>query len=283
MTINSLPADRFLLFSDSIRVKFYWSNAESDSFCLAVETNPLEENLVQEYTIHPLAVGINETDQGVMTYLRDYGNRIYLPIYVFYIRGGEKNILVDTGLEQFVVPEGAEEQCGFKIFEFEEALATLNLKPDDIDVIIHTHLHNDHCENDYLCTNADVYVQRKEYEFMQNPHPVDHRYYADVLDGCNVVEIEGDARILDGIEVILSPGHSVGGQSVAVNTAKGRAVITGFCCNGKNFPAAGPAVAPGVHIDLTEAYDSIQKIKETADILIPLHDLAIGRMNTIPY
>ena len=73
---------------------------------------------MQQYTIHPLVVGINETDQGVMTYLRDYGKRIYLPIYVFYLSGGEKNILVDSGLEQFVVPEGAEEQCGFKILEF---------------------------------------------------------------------------------------------------------------------------------------------------------------------
>jgi hypothetical protein len=36
---------------------------------------------MQQYTIHPLAVGINETDQGVMTYLRDYGKRIHLPIF----------------------------------------------------------------------------------------------------------------------------------------------------------------------------------------------------------
>jgi hypothetical protein len=40
-----------------------------------------EENM-QEYTIYPLVFGINETDQGVMTYLRDYGKRIYLPIPV---------------------------------------------------------------------------------------------------------------------------------------------------------------------------------------------------------
>ena len=57
-----------------------------------------------------------------------------------------------------MVPDGAEEHCGFKIMEFEDALATLNLKPGDIDIIIHTHLHNDHCENDYKCKNADVYV-----------------------------------------------------------------------------------------------------------------------------
>lgn len=42
-----------------------------------------------------------------MTYLRDYGKRIILPVYMFYIKGGDKKILVDTGLEQFVVSEGA--------------------------------------------------------------------------------------------------------------------------------------------------------------------------------
>jgi N-acyl homoserine lactone hydrolase len=237
---------------------------------------------MQEYIIYPLVVGINETDQGVMTYLRDYGRRIYLPIYVFYLKGGNKHILVDTGLEQFMVPQGAEKQCGFKIMEFEDALATVYLKPEDIDIIIHTHLHNDHCENDYKCTNADVYVQRIEYEFLKNPHPVDHRYYPDILDEVNVVEIDGDANIAEGIDVIFSPGHTVGGQSVAVNTSKGRAVITGFCCNDKNFPSTGPAIAPGVHINLADAYDSIQKIRQMADILIPLHDLSIGSCQTIP-
>jgi glyoxylase-like metal-dependent hydrolase (beta-lactamase superfamily II) len=237
---------------------------------------------MREYTIHPLVVGINETDQGVMTYLRDYGKRIYLPIYVFYINGGDKHILVDTGLEQFMIPDGAEEQCGFKIREFEDALATLDLKPEDIDIIIHTHLHNDHCENDYKCTNATVYVQKKEYDFFLNPHPVDHRYYPDILDDMNVVQLDGDTTIIEGIDVIYSPGHTVGGQSVGVNTSDGQAIITGFCCNDKNFPSAGPAITPGVHIDLTEAYDSIQKIKEMADILLPLHDLSIGKRKTIP-
>jgi glyoxylase-like metal-dependent hydrolase (beta-lactamase superfamily II) len=237
---------------------------------------------MQEYTIHPLVVGANETDQGIMTYLRDYGKRIWIPIYVFYVRGGEKNILVDTGLEQFMVPEDLGKTYGFDVLEFEEALDTVQLKPDDIDVIIHTHLHNDHCENDYKCSNAKVYVQKAEMAFFRDPHPLDHRYYADVLDGVDVVEVDGDANILDGIDVIFSPGHTVGGQSVSINTSEGKAIITGFCCNDKNFPKTGPAITPGVHINATEAYDSIQKIKEMADILIPLHDLEVGKKPSIP-
>jgi glyoxylase-like metal-dependent hydrolase (beta-lactamase superfamily II) len=73
-----------------------------------------------------------------------------------------------------------------------------------------------------------VIVQRAEIEFLRNPHPVDHRYYADVLDGMEVVAVEGDASIAEGIDVIFTPGHTVGGQSVAVNTSAGKAVITGF-------------------------------------------------------
>ena len=61
-----------------------------------------------------------------------------------------------------------------------------------------------------------------------------------------------------------------------------KAIITGFCCNDKNFADKGPAITPGVHINAADAYDSAQKIKEMADILIPLHDPSLGRMKSIP-
>ena len=235
-----------------------------------------------EYTIHPLVVGANATDQGIMTYLKGYGKRIWIPIYVFYLEGGPEKILVDTGLEQFVVPPEVETEYGIKIQEFEDALASFNLTPEDIDVIIHTHLHNDHCENDYKCTNARVYVQKREYEFFKNPHPVDHRYFPDLLDDNEVILLDGDQEVMDGISVLLTPGHTVGGQSIVVNTKKGKAVITGFCCNEQNFPATGPVVPPGVHLNLMDAYDSANKVKQIADILLPLHDLSLGRHPNIP-
>ena len=129
-----------------------------------------------EYTILPLAVGFNETDQGIMTYQRFYGKRIILPIYAFAIMGGEKKILVDTGLEDFMAPPDLEERTGFPVRHFEDALETIGWAPEDVDIIVHTHLHNDHCENDYLCSNAVVYVQKAELDFLHDPHPIDHRY-----------------------------------------------------------------------------------------------------------
>jgi glyoxylase-like metal-dependent hydrolase (beta-lactamase superfamily II) len=237
---------------------------------------------MSEYVIHPLVVGANETDQGIMTYLKGYGKRIWIPSYVFYLEGGKQKILVDTGLEQFMVPPAVGEQYGFQVLEFEDALAVYGLKPEDIDIIIHTHLHNDHCENDYKCTKAKVYVQRKEYEFCQKPHPVDHRYFPELLEDVQVVLVEGDREIVDGIGVMLTPGHTVGGQSVVVRTRRGRAVITGFCCNEQNFPATGPVVAPGVHINVIDAYESARRVREVADILLPLHDLSLGGRRNIP-
>jgi glyoxylase-like metal-dependent hydrolase (beta-lactamase superfamily II) len=237
---------------------------------------------MKEYVIYPLVIGANETDQGIMTYLKGYGKRIWIPIYAFLVEGGDEKILVDTGLEQFVVPEHVGREYGLEILELEDALETRGLKPEDIDVIIHTHLHNDHCENDYKCTRAKIIVQKVEYEFFLNPHPLDHRYYPDMLDGLDIELVEGDTVFRDGIELIFTPGHTPGGQSVAINTSAGRAVITGFCCNDMNFPATGPVIASGVHTDALAAYESAKKIREMADILIPIHDLSVGRRKHIP-
>ncbi len=234
------------------------------------------------YTIHPLAVGFNETDQGIMTYQRHYGTRILLPIYVFAIKGGDRKILVDTGLEDFMAPPDLEERMGFPVLEFEEALEKVGWKAEEIDLIVHTHLHNDHCENDSACVNAEVYVQKAELDFFHDPHPIDHRYYDDLLDDVNVKVLEGDANIVDGIDVLFTPGHTPGGQSVMVETAGGKAVIAGLCCNGENFPSGGGVVCPGVHIDAIDAYESLKRVRGSADILIPLHDLEIGRQGAIP-
>jgi N-acyl homoserine lactone hydrolase len=97
-----------------------------------------------------------------------------------------------------------------------------------------------------------------------------------------VVTVEGEAEITDGIQVIPSPGHTPGTQSVLIRTSQGTAGITGFCCNQENFPDKGPAVTPGVHTDALAAYESIQRFRELADILLPLHDFSVGQRKRIP-
>ncbi len=204
-------------------------------------------------------------------------------MYVFYVAGGDKKILVDTGLDEFVVPPEVGEKYGFEVLEFEPALATVGLHVEDIDIIINTHLHDDHCANNSKCKNAKTYVQQAELDFMANPHPVDYRYFPELLDGVNVAPVQGDVEIADGVRIIFTPGHTPGGQSVMVNTAAGKAVITGFCCNGENFPKTGGVICPGVHLNAIEAYESAKRVREMADIVIPIHDLSVGARKKIPW
>ncbi len=239
------------------------------------------------YTVVPLVCGLNATDQGIMTYQRHYGERIHIPIYVWVLQGGDERILIDTGLEDFMVDDAVASELGLKVETFTDGLARLGMTPGDVDVIVHTHLHNDHCENDALCENATLYAQKDEVAFMRDPHPLDHRYDADYLEGCKLVELDGAAEIRPGVRVIPSPGHTPGGQSVVVDLASGKkALFTGFCCNEKNFPAAGPAVCPGVHTDALQAWDSINQVKAMKekgeiDLIVPCHALWPGQKGRI--
>lgn len=240
---------------------------------------------MREYTIHPLIVGVNELDKGILTYKRNHGKRIWIPIYVFFIEGADENIIVDTGLSEFVVPKEVRESYGGEILTFEEALGKFDLTPKDIDIVIHTHLHNDHCENDQKCTKAKVIVQEAELRFLYAPHPIDaQRFDKELLAGVRVVPVRGDKQIVEGIEVMLTPGHTPGSQSVAINTSKGKAIITGFCCDWDNFPSQEtiPVVTPGVHLNAIEAFESALRVRGEADILLPLHDIAVAKMGKIP-
>ena len=106
--------------------------------------------------------------------------------------------------------------------------------------------------------------------------------------------IDGDQTIVPGISVMLTPGHSPGGQSVVIETAQGKAIITGFCCIMDNFTppeditvsvspfSTYPVITPGIHSDPFQAYDSTLKVKELADIIIPLHDPELAIRDQIP-
>ena len=49
------------------------------------------------YTIHPVAMGTKVFDKSMMTYQYGQGETYTIPIFCWVIKGGDKNILVDTG------------------------------------------------------------------------------------------------------------------------------------------------------------------------------------------
>ena len=160
-------------------------------------------------------------------------------------------------------------------------------------MVIHTHLHNDHCENDYKCINAKIFVHPKEMARIHDPHPLDFRYVADYIeeveDNDQIRLVEADGEIADGIRVMHTPAHTEGGLTVLVETAGGTAAITGFCVINDNFFPPKQVLAmemdvipPGTHVNAYDAYDILIEVKKMADILLPLHEPAFADGKPIP-
>jgi len=105
--------------------------------------------MMNQYLIHPIVMGTKVFDKGMMTYQHDYGQTYTIPIYCWYLEGKEEKILVDTGEMSPIQSEEREKSIGGKIYTFEQGLARWGLSPEEIDMVIHTHLPNDHCENDF--------------------------------------------------------------------------------------------------------------------------------------
>ena len=246
------------------------------------------KELLPVYRIRPMPLVSIVQDLGGFTYGFNYGTKFDLPVYAWYIQGASQHVLVDTGGDA----RSAKEYRGFEavdINSFDEAINKFGLRPQDIGMVIQTHLMWDHCVNMKRCTNARVVVQQDELEFALAPHPILARMYRrELFSGVNFQVVSGHCEILPGIELIPVRGHSAGCQAVSVNTEKGRAIISGFCCVKENFePLPGaresmPVIAPGIHLDAVEAFNSVLRIKSMADIVIANHDPAFVNVDSIP-
>jgi len=244
------------------------------------------------YKIHPIVMGTKVFDKSMMTYQHGYGQPYTIPIYCWYLEGGDQKILVDTGEMSPIQSADRQAAIGGRIYTFEEGLALWGLVPDDIDLVIHTHLHNDHCENDYKCRNARIITHPLELSRIHDPHPLDYRYLEDYIleveENGQIETVERDGPICPGISVMHTPAHTEGGLSVAVDTAAGRAMITGFCIIDENLNPPREiramemdVIPPGTHVNVYDAYDILRRVIKSADILLPLHEPRFAAMGTI--
>jgi len=240
------------------------------------------------YTIIPLILGKMKMNKSLMTYFMNFQKEIWVPVVCWLIKGGDKNLLIDSGAPPEVMREfwyGDYEE----VIAFEEALNSAGVSPNQIDIIIQTHLHFDHCGNTPKCQNTEVIVQSAELEFAQNLHPLFYGSYPkSTLAGVDFKKVDGDIEVLPGIWVFHLPGHSPGTQAVSLQTKKGRIVLSGFCSIKDNFfppekiRKIWPVLTPGVHIDSIKAFNSALRVKELGDTVIPIHDMENASKSHIP-
>jgi len=238
------------------------------------------------YQIYPLKLAeFQGAEQSNFSYQKHFGIKIKAPVIAYLIRGENTNILVDTGCSN---PDWAV-KYHHPIVQTEEMLLpnVLNrfgLAPSDITVIVNTHLHWDHCFNNHLFPDAKIYVQKKELHFAITPLPSQYVYYESPQLGLeppflkslgNYVAVDGDYQLQEGIDLIFTPGHTPGFQSVLVNTEKGKYLIAGDCVGLlENWEQGthGMPTPSGIHISLNEYYSTFAKMKRICDYVLPGHD-----------
>jgi N-acyl homoserine lactone hydrolase len=146
-----------------------------------------------------------------------------IPIVCYLVQTGDgKNILIDSGLPE-IIPDG---ESGFENGQdVIEQLASIGLKPDDIDTVISTHYDGDHAGRHAAFAKAHYVVQRVHHlDAASNPRYADIRPQWDQpMERIRLVD--GDTELLPGLELIETSGHVPGHQSVLVRLPKTGAVL----------------------------------------------------------
>ncbi len=208
-----------------------------------------------KFYIFPVADGRFKLDGGAMFGVvprvlwekccpADELNRISLSLTCLLIQAHGQNILVDTGL-------GSKQNGKFQhMFGVEQSpalydsLQALGLSPDDIHVVINTHLHFDHAGGNTFRNErgriiptfpkARYLVQHGEYQDaiqanertrasyrQENFTPIDEGHHWELL--------HGNTEWLPGVSVELTPGHTQHHQSVRIESEGHTALFLGDC------------------------------------------------------
>ena len=242
---------------------------------------------MKKWNVKVISTGKFEVDKSLETANKDIGSKIYAPSWVVAVWDEKKKILIDTGVKD---PEWVVDVYGLPYYQtenerLENALKKyLNWSVDDVQIIINTHLHFDHCGNHHLFKNALFYVQKIEYETAFNPHVLQKSIYAQELfdsravNYFNWVFTNGEEEILPGIKVIFTPGHSKGHQSVLINTEEGVVCVTGDASNLSENLLFN--LMPGVVLNTEDVITSLNAIRIRSDFFIAAHEPQIANLQT---
>ena len=157
----------------------------------------------------------------------DARNRIQLAMNCLLIHAGGKNILVETGAGGKMGPKMGD-IYGLDGPFLNDRLHDHGLDRTEIDIVINTHLHFDHCggntrvEKDKVVAsypNAKYVVQRGEFEHAKNPNERDRasyflENYVPIEAAGKLALLEADRALAPGVELIRVPGHTANMQCV---------------------------------------------------------------------
>lgn len=211
---------------------------------------------------------------------REPGAPVELPIWMGAVTDGKVRVLIDTGIGEDLdeIVAGPEPNCLQGPGEHTAAALkrAVGWGPEDVDIVINTHLHYDHCGGNRLFSNARFYVQRREWEAAKDPKgDTAYLYWPKYLSGPDMpperwVLLDGEKELLPGLRVFPTPGHTPGHQSVLLSTGDGALCYVGDAVS--VLENLTEDVVTSIHVDPEQSLKSYAEIRRRADQVIPGHD-----------
>lgn len=263
------------------------------------------------YCIHPIRVGTLTSNKDALTLNLDRNVEVTFPVVSFLITptapDDDAVVVVDTGVRQWdddyilrrgktVGPPGGGPE------PLVEGLADAGIAPQDVDTLVLTHCHHDHIANVGLFPDADLVVQHAELEAANDPLPVFAETYPDqdlaTVRAAEPTVVDGEHHLREGIDLLPTPGHTEGSQSVLVTTAHGIHALVGDLAYTRHnldpglssiVDAAGECLAvtpvesdyvpPGTVVDVAACYESIRRLRDRIGpdgVILPGHDAELA-------
>jgi glyoxylase-like metal-dependent hydrolase (beta-lactamase superfamily II) len=158
----------------------------------------------------------------------DEQNRVHIGLNSLLVRTGTKNILIETGIGNKLSDKM------IKIYaqpaQLLDNLHAAGIAPEDIDIVINTHLHFDHCgwntvrkDETILPTfpRAKYYAPEGEWKYSRRPSERDaisfiSENYDPLVESGRMTLLKGGEEVVPGISVETFPGHTAHMQAVIV-------------------------------------------------------------------
>ena len=187
--------------------------------------------------VYALSCGSLEFDRNLFFPASEPGTNIVMPVSSYLIVHPHGNVLFDTGIhcDALTDPAGRLGKRVAGLFSIRSKggedvvsqLKGLGLQPDDIQFVVTSHFHFDHCGCNSSFPRATFLVQRAEMQMARSEGsrynrkdwdlPLDYR----LLDGEH--DLFGDGSIV----ILPTPGHTAGHQSLWVRAGTNQFLLTG--------------------------------------------------------